>query len=566
MKIYKSFISLAIVFSLLLTYSIPANSSGGLIVNNGTIATYKGPLIYRLDEGTLGKFSSAEAIKFIEDSFATWQGVNSSTLTFQKDNPASIGTDINETNFNTVLSGTMFNGFTPVVFDTDGMLTDALLGAGAGNGVLGFAGPLLSQGSTTIMESQIVFNGKFVDGIANQTNFEDSETSFKATILHEIGHSFNLDHSQINVEASQPSASQSVRDSVPLMYPTAVNDLFGLKRDDISSISLLYPNSSQLGGFGIIEGRVLRDNCMTPVQGANVIARNVSNPSNEAVSNVSDFLNKNTGEFKLFGLPPGDYRIEIEPISTGFTGGSSVGPFAQDTSDKAFQNPVPKGFATGAGGVLTTSQGSAAIFMVTAGQTTTGIDIVATTQNVSCAVSSTSTSGGTSSSSTTSGGTTSSTSSTSSSSTSSTSGGTTTSSSTSSTSGGTTTSGGTSTSGGTGPSVSISGSNTINIGFKAKRNQTVLNVDVNNVDGRTRCFAFSDGDFDVKVRPRRLKFTPNMTSRRLRVRVPRFTVNELLDEGESVGEALVVVECDNDTEAEFTVDLDVSDILKEFDF
>ena len=66
-------------------------------------------------------------------------------------------------------------------------------------------------------------------------------------------------------------------------------------------------------------------NGTTPFQGANVIARRTVDPIRDAVSYVSGALFSNTfgggsddlalkGQYKITGLPPGNYTVEVEQI------------------------------------------------------------------------------------------------------------------------------------------------------------------------------------------------------------------------------------------------------------
>jgi hypothetical protein len=189
------------------------------------------------------------------------------------------------------------------------------------------------------------------------------------------------------------------------MFPVAVNNLFEIRRDDQSAVALLYPEIGALSSFGSIEGKVFRSNGVTPVQGANVIARRIDNPLNEAVSCVSDYLIEGNGRYTLFGLTPGDYKIEIEPIDPSFTGGSGVGPFTASNTDKSFQDPVPHGFFTGGDQTIASDENQALIVMVTAGQTLIDQNIIASTSlTTTSSTSSTSSSSSSSSSSSTGGG------------------------------------------------------------------------------------------------------------------------------------------------------------------
>lgn len=397
----KFYLLLVLVF---FTGCLSVNAGGPLVVKNGMAITYgTKPLVYRYDLGPLGMFSNTEARILFEDRFMDWEAIPTALNSFKRDNPDSLTFDVTASNFDPILNSKNLLGYTPVIFDNDGSLLNAFLGNGAGNSVLGLSGPItVNSGplANQIAESQAVFNGRFVDGIDTPANPESSTDSFKGTIIHEFGHGQGLDHSQINIEAIMPSSGQEIRDTVPLMFPVAVNDLFLIRRDDASAISLLYPNQSTLGSFGTIEGKLLRQDGVTPVLGGNIIARSVTDPKLEAVSCVSDYLTEGNGFYKLFAVPPGQYTIEIEPVDLSFTEGSGVGPYTSSKTDKSFQNPIPKGFYTGANKPITPNRDQALIVDVASGQTIKNVNIIAS----QTAVSSTSTSSTSSTSSSSSGG------------------------------------------------------------------------------------------------------------------------------------------------------------------
>ena len=377
----KSLLLIVLIFVYLLTLQENANAGGPLVVKGGKAITYgKRPLLYRYDKGPLGMFSNAQAIAIFEELYHDWEAISTTEVKFERDNPGSLSFDVDASNFDPILKSEDLLNYTPVVFDNDGTLLDAFLGMGAGNNVLGLSGPItVSSGPLVnqIAESQAIFNGRFVNGIDTPSDPESTVDSFKGTIIHETGHGLGLDHSQINVEAIKPGASQDIRDKVPLMFPVAVNDLFLIRRDDKSAISFLYPNQSNISMFGKIEGTVFRKNGTTPVLGANVIAKNVDDPTLETISCVSDYLKTNTGTYTLFAVPPGKYKIEIEPVDLAFTGASGVGPYSETKSSESFQDPVPKGFYTGSNKPISTDPNEALVVEIAAGQTINDVNIVA---------------------------------------------------------------------------------------------------------------------------------------------------------------------------------------------
>ena len=230
-----------------------------------------------------------------------------------------------------------------------------------------------------------MLNGKLINGIKSENDLEVSIELFKKTILHEIGHAIGLDHSQINDDAIESQATKEIKDSVPVMFPKGVSESLELKSDDISSLSFLYPNQGELLRFGKIEGKIFREDGKTPVLGANVVLRDINDPTNKVISCVSDFLANKTGSFIFFAVPPGEYTIEIEPINSKLVSSAPsnphIGPYTQNANDKSFINPVPRGFYTGPNLPVTDSLEKALTVRVEAGQTIKDTNIIAVIKN-----------------------------------------------------------------------------------------------------------------------------------------------------------------------------------------
>jgi hypothetical protein len=365
-----------------------AAAAGPLIVNGAgdPLVWSSGVVQWNPDRGSLGSLSNADAVQFVGDNFGKWQAVATATLAIS--NTGALPVDVTAANVSTFV-GICGDGLSPIVFDDDGSITDALLGAGASNSVLGFAGPECGTlVPPVITEAAAILNGKFVDGIANAANPEISITSFGAVFLHEFGHYLNLDHSQINlVEAFDHDVSND--DTIATMFPFLVNGTAEatLARDDQVAISMLYPSAAFGTAFGRITGSILWSNGTTPFQGAYVIARNVADPRHDAIGYASGarFVPGASGgppppelqgTYELPGLQPGArYTVEVEPIYPGFTGGSSVGPFSTPVA-----LPGPPEFWNGANEAATNPpddpDAPGTPIVAAAGTTAGGVDIV----------------------------------------------------------------------------------------------------------------------------------------------------------------------------------------------
>lgn len=301
------------------------------------------PVAYHVDQAGLGLLTNGEARSLVSELFGNWEAVPTATLAYQDGGPLAV--DVDETNFGGFLGpyGGVFSptGQSPIVFDEDGAIFDAIYGVGTG--VLGFAGPtFMSDGETTtwigssvppgsvVIEGMAFLNGKFIDGVDDPAhgNPEIDPSIFEAVFVHEFGHFSGLDHTQIHGQEGPPESDRHVTRPVETMYPflgTALQS--SLERDDQVALSALYPTPGFHASTWRIHGRVLASDG-TPFSGVNVIARNIADDA-DAVSQVSGARLVDPGEFVLEGLTPGQgYRVEIQEIDVFAQGGSSVGPFS----------------------------------------------------------------------------------------------------------------------------------------------------------------------------------------------------------------------------------------------
>lgn len=310
--------------------------AGAIFVNGSGVPLRwpAGPVRYSPDKGRLGSLDNAAATAFVASTFAVWEAVPSSSIAFVSAGPLSV--DVKAGNYAQFLD--RCDGLSPVVFDDDGSITDDLFGVGARNAVLGFASPECGDAvAGTITEAIAVLNGRFVDGVDSAVNPEMPIDDFGAVFLHEFGHFFNLDHSQVNLrEAFDGDPAND--DTVATMFPFLVNgpQATSLGLDDVVSVSALYPAPGFAETTGTVRGRVARADG-TGFQGAYVIARNLADPRRLAVGVTSGAHfapdapggpapEALRGAYEIPGLPAGTYTVEIEEISGRFTGGSSVGP------------------------------------------------------------------------------------------------------------------------------------------------------------------------------------------------------------------------------------------------
>jgi hypothetical protein len=270
--------------------------------------------------GTLGPRTKSAADLIVSNASALWTNVATATITLGRG--ADLPGDINIGNYSPYLNSSS-DGLNPVIYDSDGAIIDALLGSGAKNSVLGFAGSAGVCGTNPrYTEGRAVING-FI-GV--------SETTMTVVLAHELGHLIGLDHTQL--DSSQGLSSSNY----PLMYPIAYRNTPTLGDDDIAAVSALYPTATVSTVYGTLTGNFRLADGTTPVRGANIWAK--ENVTGKVYSSVSDYLVQNNGAFQML-LPPGTYTLHAEAIDTQFDSGSSVGPYS-DTypTDPSFQAPM----------------------------------------------------------------------------------------------------------------------------------------------------------------------------------------------------------------------------------
>ena len=118
----------------------PARGAGPLIVNGAgaPLLWATMPIPFNPDRGTLGTLDNATAVANVTSNFAVWQAVSTASVSFT--NAGLLPVDVKKTNYASY-SGVCGDGLSPIIFDTDGTITDDVFGAGASASILGFAGP-----------------------------------------------------------------------------------------------------------------------------------------------------------------------------------------------------------------------------------------------------------------------------------------------------------------------------------------------------------------------------------------------------------------------------------------
>jgi hypothetical protein len=318
--------------ALLLAWAVPALAGGPMVIWQPG-RPYLWPdggleIPFHPDRGALGTLSAQEAAALTAEAFGQWQEIPSAGATYV--NAGLLPVDVDVTNFFPYLFPSAPDGQSAVVFDENGGLFTLLFGFGSG--VLGFAGPeWIDTSNGEILEGVCFLNGEsLLLGLPVEEYF--------GVMVHEFGHYSNLAHSVVNGEIvtlgdsngpsqENPFPFQSLSGRIETMYPFKLvggGDATP-HPDDIAIFSTLYPAPGFFGSTGSITGTVFAPNGETPINGVNVIARNIDDPFDDAVSAITGDFSANggaedpyTGVFTLNGLTPGStYAVFVDEIGAG---------------------------------------------------------------------------------------------------------------------------------------------------------------------------------------------------------------------------------------------------------
>lgn len=387
-----------------------------------------GRVLYRVDTGRLGTLSEEEATALVDRIFKLYTDIPTADIDFVNAGRILDPTTRNPVNVTDANAG-RFIGNTPtfqnpIIFDNDGAIT-------GGGGVLGFFGFLqVDQSNAELQEGFVVLNGAALKGTDALTTTSFLGV-FTHEFGHFAG---PLDHSQVNGNIAlggtgailPPGFTRAqafdlyapfTETLFPVIFNAPLSSQIGgqfedsgyfvatLDMDTQNALSNLYPTSDYLATRGSIEGHVLLKfgSSTVPLSGVNVVARRIDQsqypPSATAVAfptapaidsdgvpqappaqagtdslataaSAVTGLEFGAGTYRIQGLPPGQYMVQIQQINPAATGGSGIGPL-----DNQLPLPFKEEYFNGP----TNSSNAANVFLpvtVTAGGLASGTDFI----------------------------------------------------------------------------------------------------------------------------------------------------------------------------------------------
>ncbi len=252
-------------------------------------------------------FTQSDILRIARNSFGAWKDVSTADVQFEERGTGDFRASSTDRR-------------NVVLYDATG----ADLNAPSDAGVIAFT-RINWNALGEIQDADIVFNGSgnFRFSAAEQVS-QGNVIDLQSVMTHEIGHLLGLDHTPLQ-------GSTAVR---PTMYPYYFGGERDLQQDDIAGLSYLYPSVQALN-TGSIVGTVSTHKG-DGAFGVHVVAYEpgtgdfvVGALSGTAGNQLGPSGN---GGYEIPGLPPGDYRVAIEPMAGSVTSRNLGGMF-QDYGD-----------------------------------------------------------------------------------------------------------------------------------------------------------------------------------------------------------------------------------------
>lgn len=362
----------------LFTVSTPVFAGGAYIINNnGDPILWQNSASDRIEihpeSGSCGQFSNSEMLTRLANNLEEWTSLGTLDLGFTIVS-GTVGA-VNGDNYTDFLVGMGGNtsqqnidnsqdGINPILFDDDGEISDGATGESNGRfTLLGFASPDSftadpsdSSLITAIVGGQGVFNCYCLEDESGDPAHSDCSSPFLVddldfTMVHEMGHIINLDHTQINANLHN-DGDDANDDFLPTMFPVAVSaaNQKTPMEDDIVAISSNYPTSTfftasnatsaycrvtgtLLDRFGedmrcvdlqfTVSGDPFYNVAFVSGAYAPAVDNNGDNDTADDEECTSD-----CGDFVFYLDPDKSYTLATNDINSSFVGGSGISPCA----------------------------------------------------------------------------------------------------------------------------------------------------------------------------------------------------------------------------------------------